>query len=86
MSHVEEWRCMHWNSIAMVKLICMLEKVWIWYAEGREKVSLVEVMELMITYIIHLENRISEKMIIIKLSLSYLLCLPLPLLLSLRSK
>jgi hypothetical protein len=49
----------------MEKLICMLQKVRNWQAEGTEKVPLVEVVELLIPCILHLENRIGEKMITI---------------------
>jgi hypothetical protein len=64
-TQVEEWRCVLRNSIVMEKLICMLQKVRNWQAEGTEKVPLVEVVELLIPCILHLENRIGEKMITI---------------------
>jgi hypothetical protein len=43
-TQVEEWRCVLQNSIVMELLICMLQKVRNWQAEGTEKVPLVEVV------------------------------------------
>ncbi len=49
----------------MERCIGMLERVQIWKDEGRETVPLVEVIELLIPCILHLENRVGEKMITI---------------------
>lgn len=62
-TQVEEWRSMLRSSVAMERCIGMLERVWIWKDEGRETVPLVEVIELLIPCILHLENRVGEKMI-----------------------
>ncbi len=43
----------------------MLERAQIWKDEGRETVPLVEVIELLIPCILHLENHVGEKMITI---------------------
>jgi len=62
---VEEWRTMLRSSIVVERLILILDKVRVWKAQGREGVALVEVVELLIPCILHLENRIGEKMITI---------------------
>jgi hypothetical protein len=60
-TQVEEWRAMLRISTAMEKCIYFLEKVRMWNDQGRETVPLVEVVELPIPCILHLENRIGEK-------------------------
>lgn len=47
------------------KFIAALEKVRIWKEQARETVPLVEVVELLIPCILHLENRVGEKMLTI---------------------
>jgi len=49
----------------MEKYIAVLQKVKEWDAQGRETVPLVEVVELIIPCILHLENRVGEKIITI---------------------
>jgi hypothetical protein len=64
-TQVEEWRSLLRSAVVLEKYIDALEKVRIWHAEGREIVPLVEVVELLIPCILHLENRVGEKMITI---------------------
>jgi hypothetical protein len=64
-AHVEEWRNLLRSSIEMEKYIAVLQKVKEWDAQGRETVPLVEVVELIIPCILHLENRVGEKIITI---------------------
>jgi hypothetical protein len=52
-------------SIAMEKYIFFLENVRKWNNEGRDTAPLVEVIELLIPCILHLENRIGEKILTI---------------------
>jgi hypothetical protein len=48
----------------MEKYIKYLENVRKWHEDGRDKVPLlIEVLELLIPCILHLENRVSEKII-----------------------
>ena len=62
-SHVDEWRNLLRCSVELEKCIAVLEKVKEWKAQGRETVPLVEVVELLIPCILHLENRVGEKII-----------------------
>jgi len=62
---VEEWRSKLRGCAEFEKLISILEKVRQWKEEGRETVPLVELVELLIPCILHLENRVGEKMITI---------------------
>jgi hypothetical protein len=62
---VEEWRAMLRGSVAMEKFIAILEKIRQWNFEGQDTLPLVEVVELLIPCILHLENRVGEKMITI---------------------
>jgi hypothetical protein len=64
-TQVEEWRVLLHTSVAMEKCILILEKVRQWNLDGRETVPLVEVVELLIPCILHLENRVGEKIITI---------------------
>jgi len=64
-TQVDEWRSLLRVSVSMEKYIFFLERVRMWKAEGRESVPLVEVVELLIPCILHLENRIGEKIITI---------------------
>jgi hypothetical protein len=64
-TQVEEWRSLLRSSVAIEKYIYFLEQVRKWNEMGRETVPLVEVVELLIPCILHLENRISEKIITI---------------------
>jgi hypothetical protein len=64
-TQVEEWRTLLRGSIQMETWISILERVREWNAEGRDAVPLVEVVELLIPCILHLENRVGEKMMTI---------------------
>jgi hypothetical protein len=62
---VEEWRSLLRSTVVLEKYIDALEKVRIWHAKGREIVPLVEVVELLIPCILHLENHVGEKKMMI---------------------
>jgi hypothetical protein len=62
---LEEWRSLLRQSVVMEKYISYLLNVRKWKNEGRETVSIVEVVELLIPCILHLENRVGEKLITI---------------------
>jgi hypothetical protein len=64
-SQVEEWRTALRMSVAMEQYISFLEKGRAWSNNGHETVPLVEVVELLIPCILHLENRIAEKIVTI---------------------
>jgi hypothetical protein len=49
----------------MEKYIALLEKVRVWHSQGTETIPIVEVVELLIPCILHLENRVGEKVITI---------------------
>jgi len=51
------------EAVRMERYICFLETVRKWNEDGRDKVPLIEILELLIPCILHLENRIGEKMI-----------------------
>jgi hypothetical protein len=59
----EVWCLMLRESAAIEKYICFLEHVWKWNEDGRDKIPLIEVLELLIPCILHLENRVGEKLI-----------------------
>jgi hypothetical protein len=59
----EVWCSMLWESVALEKYICFLEHVWKSNEDGHDKVPLIEVLELLIPCILHLENRVGEKLI-----------------------
>jgi hypothetical protein len=62
-NNYNEWRSMLCMSIAMEKYILFLENVRKWDEDGHDKVPLVEVLELLIPCILHLENRAGEKLV-----------------------
>ncbi len=62
-SHVEDWRAALRCCIAMENKIKFLLQVKEWHNAGRSTVPLVEVIELIIPCLLHLENRASEKII-----------------------
>jgi hypothetical protein len=64
-TQVEEWQAMRCGSVAMEKFISILEKIRQWNLKGQDTVPLVVVVELLIPCILHLENRVGEKMITI---------------------
>jgi hypothetical protein len=59
----EVWRSMLRESVALEKYICFLEHIRKWNEGGHDKVPLIEVLELLIPCILHLENRVGEKLI-----------------------
>jgi hypothetical protein len=64
-SRLEDWRSALRECVQLENAIRALEKVKQLYASGRETVSLVEVVELLIPCILHCENRVGEKLITI---------------------
>jgi hypothetical protein len=64
-TNVEEWRNLLRSCVETEKCIAVLEKVREWDSQGKETVPLVEVVELIIPCILHLENRVGEKIITI---------------------
>jgi hypothetical protein len=64
-SQVEEWRIALKLNVSMEQYISFLAKVRAWSNDGYETAPLVEVMELLIPCILHLENRIAEKIVTI---------------------
>lgn len=69
--NVTEWREMLRDCVQLEKKIQFLLTVRQWHQEGIEKVPLVEFVELLIPCILHLENRVGEKIVnmIIRLGL-----------------
>jgi len=61
-NNVEEWREMLQECIKLKKNL-FLETVRQWHQEGIEKVPLVAFIELLVPCILHLENRVREKII-----------------------
>ena len=59
----EDWRAALRLSVAMEKYVAFLENLKKWHEDGRETVPLVEILELLIPCILHLENRVGEKII-----------------------
>ena len=62
-SNLDDWHSALRCCIAMEKKIEFLLQVREWYKKGRETVPLVEVIELLIPCVLHLENRANEKII-----------------------
>jgi hypothetical protein len=60
---MEEWRDQLCPSVAMESKIALLMKVKKWRNEGVVKVPLVQYVELLISCILHMENRVGEKML-----------------------
>jgi hypothetical protein len=58
---MDDWLSALTASAAMERYLMHLEKVREWYESGRMEVPLVEVVELLIPCILHLENRVGEK-------------------------
>ena len=58
-----DWRSALCMSVAMEKYIKYLENVRQWNEDGRDTVPLIEILELLIPCILHLENRVGEKMV-----------------------
>lgn len=51
------------QSVQMERSIESLEKVKQWHEQGRETAPLVEVIELLIPCILHLESRVAKKVL-----------------------
>ncbi len=62
---LEDWRSALQACVDNEKAIAILKKVREWKEEGVDNAALVELIELLIPCILHLENRIGEKMITI---------------------
>jgi hypothetical protein len=62
-SHLEDWRAALRCCICMENKIKFLQQVKEWSNSGRTTVPLLEVLELLIPCILHLENRSDEKII-----------------------
>jgi hypothetical protein len=60
-SHLEDWITSLKACIAMENWIRFLLQVREWHSKGHEVVPLVEVIELLIPCVLHLENRANEK-------------------------
>jgi len=60
--HVQEWHSILCSSVSMERYIALLEQVRKRHEMGRDTAPLVEVIELLIPCILHLENRIGEKL------------------------
>jgi len=60
---IDDWRDAIRRSLALESRIALLEKVKKWKEQGRRRVPLVEFVELLIPCILHLENRVGEKII-----------------------
>ena len=58
---MDDWRSAPTASAAMERYFMHLEKVHEWYESGCMEVPLVEVVELFIPRILHLENQVGEK-------------------------
>jgi hypothetical protein len=62
-SNVEDWRAALRCCITLENQIKFLVQVKEWHNNGRASVPLVEVVEILIPCILHLENRVDEKII-----------------------
>jgi hypothetical protein len=62
-NHLEEWHSALRSCIFMEKRINFLIKVRDWHNSGYKTVPLVEIVEILIPCILHLENRADEKII-----------------------
>ena len=60
---LDDWRSALLACTNMERYLMQLQKVREWYENGRTEVPLVEVVELLIPCILHLENRVGEKII-----------------------
>jgi hypothetical protein len=60
---VSDWQSALKSAMVMEKLIELLDTVKQWYDSGWTEVPLVEVIELIIPCILHLENRVNEKIV-----------------------
>jgi len=61
--NLEDWRSALRMSVAMENYVSFLEHVKHWNEQGLETVSLVQIIEFLIPCILHLENRVGEKII-----------------------
>jgi hypothetical protein len=64
-THFDEWRNALQSCVDVERAISILERIRQWKEEGLEEAALVELVELLIPCILHLENRVGEKMITI---------------------
>jgi len=71
---VEEWRQQLRASVALEARIALLKKVRQWKHEGILKVPLIEFVELLIPCLLHLENRVGEKLLTMILRKATELC------------
>jgi len=62
-SNYNEWRDMLRVSISMEKYLTFLENVRQWHEDGRDRVPIIEILELLVPCILHLENRVGEKLL-----------------------
>lgn len=62
-NNYDDWRTALRMSIVMEKPLHYLENLCEWSESRRDKVALVEILELLIPCILHLENRAGEKII-----------------------
>jgi hypothetical protein len=62
---LEDWWMALFQSVQMERSIESLEKVKQWHEQGRETAPLVEVIELLIPCILHLEYHVTEKVLTI---------------------
>jgi hypothetical protein len=60
---LEDWRMALFQSVQMERSIESLKKVKKWHEQGRETAPLVEVIELLIPCILHLESRVAKKVL-----------------------
>jgi len=60
---VEQWRDRLRASLVTESKIALLYKIKKWKVDGVKRISLVEYVELLIPCILHLENRVGEKII-----------------------
>ena len=61
---MDDWRSALAACAAMERCLMHLKRVQEWYESGRMEVPLVEAVELLIPCILHLENRVGEKLLI----------------------
>jgi len=61
--NLEDWRSALRMSVAMENYVSFLEHVKHWNEQGLETVPLVQIIEFLIPCILHLENRVGEKII-----------------------
>jgi len=63
-SNYNEWRDMLRVSISMEKYLTFLENVRQWHEDGRDRVPIIEILELLVPCILHLENRVVAPIIL----------------------